>query len=154
MNRQTTHAKNHEEDRAWRHVDANGQVVGRLATKIAMALMGKDKPTYTPNHDVGDFVVVTNAEKIVLTGRKLDQKFHDRYSGHPGGRTVVPFRIVMDKHPERILEHAVRRMLPKNKLGVAQLKKLKVYAGSEHPHQAQQPISVSPETMQPEPVEV
>ncbi|MEM1211354.1 MAG: 50S ribosomal protein L13 [Planctomycetota bacterium] len=139
MNRQTTLAKNDDFPRNWVHVDAQGQTLGRLATQLATVLMGKNKPSYTPHHDVGDFVVVTNAEKIVVTGKKLDQKFHERYSGHPSGRKLVSYRQVLATHPERLIEHAVRRMLPKNKLGAAQYKKLKVYAGPEHPHAAQEP---------------
>ena len=143
MNRQTTLAKNHEQPRNWLHVDATDHILGRLATQIAMELMGKTKPTYTPHHDVGDFVVVTNAGKVRLTGNKLDQKFLERFSGHPGGRKTFSYREVLETHPERLIEHAVRRMLPKNKLGVAMLKKLKVYAGDTHPHTAQNPTPMS-----------
>lgn len=139
MNRQTTLAKNHEEPRNWVHVDASDKVVGRLAVQIATVLMGKNKPMYTPHHDVGDFVVVTNAEKLTLTGRKLDHKVAQTYSGHPSGRKTTSYRELMEHKPERVLELAVRRMLPKNKLGRQMFKKLKVYAGPEHPHQAQQP---------------
>lgn len=139
MNRQTTLAKNNEVAQDWVHVDAADQVLGRLSTQIAMVLMGKNKPTYTPHHDVGDFVVVTNAGKIRVTGKKLDQKTQEHFTGHPSGRKVKTFREVMDKHPERLITESVRRMLPKNKLGVKMLTKLKVYAGPEHPHQAQNP---------------
>lgn len=139
MNRQTTLAKNREVTRDWVHVDATDQVAGRLATRIATILMGKNKPTYTPHHDVGDFVVVTNAGKLRLTGRKLDHKVAQTYSGHPSGRKTVSYRELMEHKPERVLELAVRRMLPKNRLGRQLFKKLKVYAGPEHPHQAQQP---------------
>ena len=139
MNRQTTLAKNHEEARNWVHVDASDKIVGRLAVQIATVLMGKNKPTYTPHHDVGDFVVVTNAEKLTMTGRKLDHKVAQSFSGHPGGRKTTSYRELMEDKPERVLELAVRRMLPKNKLGRQMYKKLKVYAGPEHPHQAQQP---------------
>jgi len=139
MNRQTTLAKNNDVAQDWVHVDATDQVLGRLSTQIAMILMGKNKPTYTPHHDVGDFVVVTNAEKIKVTGKKLDQKVHEHFTGHPSGRKVKTFREVMAKHPERLIEESVRRMLPKNKLGTKMLLKLKVYAGPEHPHQAQEP---------------
>ncbi len=137
--RQTTLAKNEEVTQDWVHVDATDQVLGRLSTKVAMILMGKTKPTYTPHVDVGDFVVVTNAEKIVVTGKKLDQKIHQTFSGHPSGRKVKTFREVQEKHPERLIEESVRRMLPKNKLGTKMLGKLKVYAGPDHPHTAQTP---------------
>lgn len=139
MNRQTTLAKNNEVPREWVIIDATDHVLGRLSTQIATILMGKDKPTYTPHHDVGDFVIVLNAEKIRVTGNKLDQKFHQTFSGHPSGRKVTSFREVMKKHPERLIEESVRRMLPKSKLGVAMSKKLNVYVGTEHPHAAQQP---------------
>ncbi|MEM6459271.1 MAG: 50S ribosomal protein L13 [Planctomycetota bacterium] len=139
MNRQTTLAKNHEVPREWVVIDAADQVLGRLSTKIATVLMGKDKPTYTPHHDVGDFVIVLNAEKVRLTGNKLDQKFHESYSGHPSGRKLRSYRQVLATHPERLIEESVRRMLPKNRLGSALLKKLNVYAGEEHPHAAQRP---------------
>jgi large subunit ribosomal protein L13 len=137
--RQTTLAKNEEVTREWIHVDATDKVLGRLSTDVAMVLMGKTKPTYTPHVDVGDFVVVTNAEKIVVTGKKMDQKIHQTFSGHPSGRKVKTFREVQAKHPERLIEESVRRMLPKNKLGVKMLAKLKVYAGPDHPHTAQNP---------------
>lgn len=146
MNRQTYLAKNDEVAREWVHIDATDQVLGRLASQIAMILMGKDKPTYTPHHDVGDFVVVTNAEKIRVTGAKLDQKFHEHFTGHPSGRKVTSFREVLAKHPERLIEEAVRRMMPKSKLGVAQSKKLKAYAGEEHPHTAQAPKTLELQT--------
>ncbi len=139
MNRQTTLAKNNEVAQEWVHVDATDQVLGRLSTQIAMILMGKTKPTYTPHHDVGDFVVVTNAEQIKLTGKKLDQKTHEHFTGHPSGRKVKTFREVMEKHPERLIEESVRRMLPKNRIGAKMLTKLKVYAGPDHPHAAQNP---------------
>lgn len=139
MNRQTFHAKNHEVPQAWHHIDATDQILGRMATRIAVILMGKHKPQYTPHHDVGDFVVVTNAEKIKLTGNKLDQKLYRTFSGHPGGQKTRTYRQMLEKKPELLLEAAVRRMLPKNKLASAMLKKLKVYAGPDHPHQAQDP---------------
>ena len=141
--RQTTLAKNEEVTRDWVHVDAADQVLGRLSTDIAMILMGKTKPTYTPHVDVGDFVVVTNAEKIVVTGKKLDQKVHRTFSGHPSGQKTKTFREVLEKHPERLIEESVRRMLPKNKLGVKMLSKLKVYAGPDHPHAAQNPKALA-----------
>ncbi len=147
MNRQTTLAKNDDFPRHWVHVDATGQVLGRLAAEIAFILQGKNKPTYTSHHDVGDFVVVTNAHDVVVTGTKLDDKFHERFSGHPSGRKITTWREVLDgKHPERLLETAVRRMMPKSKLGRAQLKKLKLYAGEAHPHQAQAPTTLELQT--------
>lgn len=134
-------AKPDQVERVWHHVDADGQILGRLATKIATVLMGKHKPTYTAHVDTGDFVVVTNAEKIKLTGRKLDEITYDRYSYHPGGWKSVTARQMLAKHPERVLAEAVRRMLPKSALGRRMLKKLKVYAGDQHPHSAQQPVA-------------
>lgn len=130
-------AKAHEVPRDWYHVDADGKILGRLATKLATVLMGKNKPTYTPHVDTGDFVVVTNVEKIKLTGRKTESMIYDSYSYYSGGRKVVPFNDMQRKHPDEILRRAVRRMLPKNALGRRMLTKLKIYAGGEHPHQAQ-----------------
>ncbi|BAM03569.1 50S ribosomal protein L13 [Phycisphaera mikurensis] len=148
MNRQTTLARRNGQEetfpRGWAIVDAEGAVLGRLAAKVAFILQGKDKPHYTNHVDVGDFVVVVNADKVRVTGTKLDDKFHERFSGHPSGRHITTWREVLDgKHPERLVETAVRRMLPKSKLGVAQYGKLKVYAGAEHPHAAQNPRTVS-----------
>jgi len=116
--------------------------LGRLAVAIAMALMGKHRPTYTPNQDCGDFVVVVNAEKVRLTGRKLEQKTYSRWTGYPGGRRITPVAKVLEKHPERVLREAVRRMLPKGILGKKMLSRLKAYAGGEHPHAAQKPEPV------------
>lgn len=139
MNRQTYLAKNNEVEQQWWVVDATDQPLGRLSVKLAMILMGKTKPTYTPHHDVGDFVVVINAEKIGLSGNKRKQKFAETYSGHPSGRKQFSYEWMLEHKPETLVSDAVRRMLPKNRLGTVQLSKLKVYAGSEHPHQAQQP---------------
>ncbi len=139
MNRQTFHAKNNEVPQDWHIVDATDLVMGRLSAKLAVVLMGKNKPQYTPHHDVGDFVVVLNASKLKLTGNKLDQKFFKRFSGYPSGQTQRSYRWILENHPELLLERSVRRMLPKNKIGRQMLKKLKVYAGEDHPHQAQQP---------------
>ncbi len=125
--------------RKWYVVDAQEYVLGRLATHVASILRGKHKPNFAPHQDVGDFVVVINAEKIQVTGRKADQKYYFRHSGYPGGEKIIPFKRMLERHPERIIEHAVRLMLPKNALGRKMFKKLKVYAGSEHPHQAQNP---------------
>jgi large subunit ribosomal protein L13 len=125
--------------REWYHIDATGLVLGRLATRIATVLMGKNKPTYTPHVDTGDFVVVTNASKVRITGRKIEQVEHDYYTYYCGGRKVVPLQRMMERHPDRVIKLAVRRMLPKNSLGRKLLTKLKVFDGPEHPHQAQQP---------------
>lgn len=132
-------ARQESVEQAWYHVDATDQVLGRLATKIARVLMGKHKPTYTPHVDTGDFVVVTNAQKFHLSGRKAETMLYPRYSYHPGGYKEIPFKQVMQRHPDRILTEAVRRMLPKNALGRRMLKKLKVYTTENHPHTAQQP---------------
>lgn len=126
-------------DQRWWHIDATDQVLGRLATKIATVLMGKHKPTYTPHVDTGDCVVVTNAHKVRLTGNKANTMVYSRYSYYPGGHKDIPFKRVLERHPERIVEEAVRRMLPKSALGRRMLKKLKVYATDTHPHTAQQP---------------
>jgi large subunit ribosomal protein L13 len=131
--------KTAEIEREWYVVDAEEQTLGRLAARIAPILRGKHKPTYTPHLDCGDFVIVINAEKVRVTGRKLDQKFYYRYSGYPGGLKSISLRDQLAKHPERVIEAAVRGMLPKNSLGRQMFKKLKVYAGDSHPHQAQQP---------------
>jgi large subunit ribosomal protein L13 len=128
-----------EIERAWFVVDAEGQSLGRLATRIAAVLRGKHKPTFAPHLDVGDFVVVVNAEKVTLKGSKLEQKQYHRHSGYPGGLTSVPFLTMLDKKPTEVVERAVFGMLPKNKLGRAMGKKLKVYAGPTHPHEAQAP---------------
>ena len=139
MNRQTTLAKNNEVQQNWRLVDAADLVLGRLASEIAVVLQGKDKPIYTPHHDTGDFVVVINADKIKLTGTKLDDKFYKTFSGHPSGLKMTPYRRMLKEKPELLLTEAVRRMMPKNKIGRHMLSKLKVYAGTEHPHSAQSP---------------
>jgi large subunit ribosomal protein L13 len=132
-------AKSEEIERDWYVVDAEGQTLGRLASAIASILRGKHKPFYTPHLDCGDYVVVVNAEKVHVTGRKLDQKYYHRHSGYPGGLSSISLRDQLAKHPERVLQAAVKGMLPKNKLGRRMYKKLKVYAGDSHPHQAQQP---------------
>jgi len=136
----TTHsAKTSEVTPVWFLVDASGLTLGRLATRIAMVLQGKHKPCYTAHVDTGDFVVVINAEKVVLTGRKLDQKKYYAYSGYPGGLRTTTARKMLDIHPERVLEAAVQGMVPGTRLGRVMLTKLKVYAGGTHPHAAQQP---------------
>lgn len=123
----------------WIVIDATDVVLGRLASHAAALLRGKHKPTFAPHMDNGDFVIVINAEKVALSGDKLNKKFAYRHSGYPGGLRAVPYSELMEKNPERAVEKAIRGMLPKNKLGAQQLKKLKVYVGPEHPHQAQQP---------------
>ncbi len=137
----TTVAKPGNVQRNWLHVDAEGKVVGRLASEIAVRLMGKHRPEYTPHVDCGDFVVVTNAEKVVFTGNKWLQKQYTWYTGYPGLRTIRA-EDRRQRQPERILRDAVRRMLPKNKLGRQMLSKLKVYVGPDHPHSAQSPQTV------------
>ncbi len=138
----TESAKFEPEKRKWILVDADGKVLGRLASKIAFRLRGKHLPNFTPHVDTGDFVVVINAEKVRLTGKKWDQKMYYRHSGYMGGLKSTSAKKMRDEHPERIIYHAVKGMLPKNRLGRKLLKKLKVYAGPDHPHQAQQPERV------------
>jgi len=131
-----------EVDRRWYLVDAEGKVLGRLATEIANILRGKNKPEYTPHMDMGDFVVVVNADKLVVTGKKEQQKLYRRHTGYPSGLREVPYERMMATHPERVLEKAVRGMLPKNSLGRAMFRKLKVYAGPNHKHEAQKPEKI------------
>jgi len=138
----TYYAKPGEVKREWLLIDAKDQVLGRLATQAAHILKGKHKPEYTPHIDTGDFVVIINADKIRLTGNKAAQKTYHRHSGYPGGLKAESFTQAMERHPQRVIERAVKGMLPKNTLGRAQGKKLKVYAGSEHPHTAQQPRTI------------
>jgi large subunit ribosomal protein L13 len=126
-------------ERDWLLVDASGKTLGRLATQIADTLRGKRKPEYTPHIDTGDFVVVVNAEKIRVTGNKLDDKLYHRHSGYPGGLRTRTLREMLDRRPEEVIRKAVKGMLPRNRLARQQLRKLKVYAGPDHPHQAQQP---------------
>lgn len=135
--------KNLEQMRRWFVIDADGKTVGRLATTAASLLMGKTKPSYTPYLDVGDHVVIINAEKVVFTGNKLKDKMYRHHTGWPGGLKEITAEKLMQRFPERILEQAIRGMLPKNKLGRQMGKKLKVYAGADHPHQAQQPEALS-----------
>ena len=141
----TYYAKPNEVAREWLLIDAQDQVLGRVASKAAHILRGKHKPTYTPLVDTGDFVVIINADKIRVTGKKLTDKEYYRHSGYPGGLKCETFEEAMEKHPERVIEHAVKGMLPKNTLGRAMAKKLKVYAGAEHPHMAQQPREIKME---------
>ena len=123
----------------WLVIDAAGQTLGRLATVIASLLRGKHKVNYATNIDMGDFVVVINATKIVVTGNRLDDKMYRRHTGYPGGLIEIPLRTMLDKHPDRVIRYAVKGMLPKTKLGRKMLNKLKVYGGDDHPHQAQNP---------------
>jgi len=134
--------KESEIERKWFVVDADGQVLGRLASRIASTLRGKHKPTFAPHLDVGDHVVVINAEKVHLTGRKMKNKYYRWHSGYIGGLREIRAETMIQKHPERVIEWAVQGMLPKNRLGRAMAKKLKVYRGAAHPHQAQQPIAM------------
>jgi large subunit ribosomal protein L13 len=133
-------------ERNWLVVDANGQTLGRLATQLADALRGKRKPEYTPHIDTGDFVVVINAEKIKVTGKKLEDKRYWRHSGYPGGIRSRTLGELLEQRPEEVIRKAVKGMLPRNRLARQQLRKLKVYAGPEHPHQAQQPKTLEIET--------
>lgn len=126
-------------EREWYVVDAKDQTLGRLATQIAVLLRGKHKPIFSPHMDVGDFVIVVNADKIHVTGNKLETKFYYRHSGYPGGLTAISLRDQLARHPDRVIRAAVRGMLPKNSLGRRQLKKLKIYATPNHPHEAQRP---------------
>ena len=139
----TVSAKPHEVTREWLLVDATDKTLGRLATEIARRLRGKHKPIYTPHVDTGDYIVVINAEKIMVTGNKAKDKMYHRHSGYIGGLTSKNFETMIAQSPERVLELAVKGMLPRNPLGRAMLKKMKVYAGAEHPHAAQQPQTLS-----------
>lgn len=138
-NYEVIYSKTKRSRKKWYVVDADGKTLGRLSTQIATILRGKHKPEFTPHVDTGDFVVVVNAEKVVLTGKKLDQSFHTHYTGYPGGLRQIPLRRILAEKPEQLIYNSVRGMLPKNKLGRKVLKKLKVYAGPDHKHEAQQP---------------
>lgn len=139
----TYHAKPGEVEREWLVIDATDVVLGRLASQVAQILKGKTKPQYTPHVDTGDFVIVVNAEKIKLTGNKAEKKNYYSHSGFIGGLKETSFARMLEKHPERVIEHAVKGMLPKNTLGRAMGMKLKVYAGPEHPHEAQKPRQIT-----------
>lgn len=141
-NMKTYSAKPLEVERKWYLIDADGEILGRLATKIANILRGKNKPEYTSHVDTGDFVIVINAEKIQVTGKKLTDKKYYRHSGYPGGLKIASFKELMEKNPILPLEKAVKGMLPHNTLGDEQFQKMKIYVGSEHPHAAQQPIII------------
>lgn len=139
----TYHAKPGEVERKWVVVDATDMVLGRLSTRIAMILRGKSKPQYTPSTDVGDFVVVINAAKVRVTGGKAHTKQYFHHTGHPRGKTWTTFESLKKEHPERIIERAVKGMMPRTRLGRKQLRKLKVYTGAEHPHEAQTPTPMT-----------
>lgn len=138
----TVSANNKTVDKQWIVVDAEGEILGRLSSKIAMVIRGKNKPSYTPHVDCGDNVIVINADKVKLTGNKMGDKTYVRYTGYPGGQRFISPKELLAKHPERIVEKAVRGMLPKNRLGRALYKNLHVYAGGEHPHAAQSPKAI------------
>jgi large subunit ribosomal protein L13 len=138
----TYSAKTNEVDQAWLLIDAEGQTLGRMAAEIAHRLRGKHKPEFTSHIDTGDFVVVVNCEKVKVTGNKAKDKIYHAHSGYPGGLKSISFEKLIERAPERVIQNAVKGMLPKNALGRAMFKKLKVYAGSEHPHGAQQPQAV------------
>ena len=143
MKKYTTSAKRSDNPQKWYVVDAKGAVLGRLATQVAQRLRGKHYPHFTPHVDTGDWVIVINADKITLSGRKLDQKVYYRHSGYIGGLKEITAKELLEKKPEALIQHAVKGMLPKNKLGRQLFKKLKVYAGETHPHEAQQPETLS-----------
>lgn len=139
MDKQTRFFRPDEASRKWHVIDADGKTLGRLASEVARLLRGKHKPTFTPNTDMGDFVVVVNASKVKVTGKRTELKEYFRYTGYPGGATFEKFQELIQKHPDRVIEHAVKGMLPHNRLGRQIFKKLKVYAGAGHPHAAQRP---------------
>ncbi len=141
-NRITKFATRPENQNKWHLVDANGKILGRLASEVAKRIRGKYNPQYTPNADLGDWVIVINAEKIQLTGKRAEQKEYFTYSGYPGGQKKTTFSQMIEKHPDRVITLAVKRMLPKTKLGNKLINKLKVYKGEEHPHSAQNPVSL------------
>jgi large subunit ribosomal protein L13 len=126
-------------ERKWHLIDAEGQTLGRLATEIARLLRGKNKPQYTPHIDTGDFVVVVNAERVVVTGKKAEQKVYRRHTGYPGGLREMSYEVMLERKPTEILRRAVKGMMPRTRLGRQQIRKLKIYAGPEHPHEAQAP---------------
>jgi large subunit ribosomal protein L13 len=143
MPRQTYFAKAGDVEKKWHHVDASGKTLGRMATEVASILMGKHRPEYTPHCDCGDYVIVTNAEKVNLTGRKAQQKELVTFVYYPSGQKRETYESLLQRNPERLVENAITRMLPKNKLGRHMAGKLKVYKGAEHPHQAQQPAALA-----------
>src|SRR5215468_330656 len=140
MNPKTYSAKRDELEARWYVIDAEGEILGKVAVQAATILRGKHKPTFTPHLNCGDYVIVVNAEKIAVTGDRLDQKIYYRHSGYPGGLKQETLRQALQKHPERVIERAVKGMIPHNRLGADILRRLKVYAGPTHPHEAQQPV--------------
>ena len=141
--RTTYQVKESEIERKWYVIDAEGQTLGRLSAQVSKMLMGKHKPIYTPHLDTGDYIIIINSDKIHTTGRKLDQKLYRRHTGHPGGLRETTLRVMQQKKPEYVITHAVKGMLPKKALGAKMLKKLRVYRGSEHPHAAQNPETIT-----------
>ena len=139
MDKATKFFKTSDTTQKWHLIDANGQTLGRVATQVARLLRGKHKPTFTPNADMGDFVVVVKAANIKLTGKRTELKEYFHYTGYPGGAVFTKFQDLVRKHPQRVFEHAIKGMLPHNRLGRQIIKKMKVYAGAEHPHSAQRP---------------
>lgn len=139
----TTHATPETAEHKWVHLDADGAVLGRLAVRVARILMGKDKPIFTPHVDTGDFVVITNAEKVRVTGRKAETKVYRHHTGYIGSLVERPYERMIEEKPEEVVMLAVRRMLPKSKLGKQMIKKLKIYRGPEHPHTAQAPETIT-----------
>ena len=143
MDKPTHFFKTSDTQQKWHLIDAQGKTLGRISSEVARLLRGKHKPMFTPNADLGDFVIVVNAAKVRMTGKREELKEYFHYTGYPGGATFEKFQDVLRKHPQRVFEHAVKGMLPHNKLGRQIIKKLKVYAGAEHPHQAQRPEAYS-----------
>lgn len=139
VDKSTTFFRESDIAQKWYVVDANGKTLGRIASQVARILRGKHKPQFTPNSDMGDFVIVVNAEKVKVTGKRLEQKEYFHYTGYPGGAVFQQIKDVIKNHPERVIEHAVKGMIPHTKLGRQIIKKLKVYPGTEHPHSAQKP---------------
>lgn len=139
MDKATRFFKTSDTHQKWHVIDANGQTLGRIASKVATLLRGKHKPMFTPNADMGDFVIVLNAANVKLTGKRTELKEYFHYTGYPGGATFQKFQDLIRKHPDKVFEHAVKGMLPHNRLGRQIIKKMKVYAGADHPHKAQQP---------------
>lgn len=139
----TTYTKETDVQRQFLLIDADGLVLGRLAVQVADTLRGKNKPIFQPSVDCGDYVIIVNAEKVRLTGKKERQKMYYRHSGYPGGIKEIPYRVMAAQHPDRVIRMAVKGMLPQNRLGKQMLRKLKIYTGAEHPHEAQKPVKVS-----------
>lgn len=141
--RTTKYAKREDNPEKWFLVNADGKILGRLASEVAKRIRGKNNPQYTPNADTGDWVIVINADKVIMTGKRAEQKDYKTHSGYPGGQKVKTYKELMENSPEKVIELAVKRMLPKTRLGRKLFNKLKVYKGSEHPHSAQNPIELN-----------